>query len=144
MLTVQVTWPRQRSTLVPVTINGDLATSAGLITENASRASSSPAGTFVDPGTADTHLVTRSTSRCRRRHRAGGPGEPDGFTVNHVFGDDDPTATAADVMPVSVKVTDDDTGILTASIDADRPQRGADGRASASGRARSWRLADEA
>jgi hypothetical protein len=72
------------------------------------------AGSFTDPGTLDTHTVVI----------VWGPGEggttltlPAGvltFSASHQYLDDNPSGTAADVYPVSVTVTDDDTGVGTA------------------------------
>src|SRR5204862_468427 len=77
------------------------------------------AGTFHDPGTLDTHTVVI----------AWGPGEGTAtlgnadltylgngdwsFTASHQYLDDNPSGTASDLYPVTVSVTDDDTGMGT-------------------------------
>jgi hypothetical protein len=72
-------------------------------------------GSFVDPGTEDTHSVTI----------AWGPGEgfttltltlgEKTFTASHTYLDDDPTATLSDVYTIDVWVEDDDYGVGTAT-----------------------------
>src|SRR5207247_1513213 len=72
-------------------------------------------GTFVDPGTQDTHTVVVDW----------GPGEGSttltldagvlSFSASHQYLDDNPTGTPSDVYAISVTVTDDDTGSVSAS-----------------------------
>src|SRR5205807_1776560 len=72
-------------------------------------------GSFVDPGTQDTHTVIITW----------GPGEGSTtltlaagvltFSASHQYLDDNPSGTASDDYPVSVTVTDDDLGAATGS-----------------------------
>src|SRR5207247_2489524 len=67
-------------------------------------------GTFVDPGTQDTHTVVVDW----------GPGEGSttltldagvlSFSASHQYLDDNPSGTASDVYPITVTITDDDGG----------------------------------
>jgi hypothetical protein len=87
--------------------NVSLTLSATAINENGSVTLS---GSFIDPGTLDTHTVVINW----------GPGEmpttlslPLGartFSAMHQYLDDNPTNTPSDLYPISVTVTDDDTG----------------------------------
>jgi autotransporter-associated beta strand protein len=72
-------------------------------------------GSFVDQGTLDTHTVVITW----------GPGEgsttfvlPAGvltFSASHPYLDDNPSGSASDDYPISVTVTDDDTGSASAT-----------------------------
>ena len=68
-------------------------------------------GTFIDPGTLDTHSLSINW----------GDGTPletiplllgvRGFSVSHQYLDDNPTGTPSDIYTITVKVLDDDLGI---------------------------------
>jgi hypothetical protein len=101
----------------PVTVN-NVAPSNVLITPLGTTVSENGAasflGSFTDPGTLDVHTVTvdwgdgsASTQTVALGQRV--------FLATHQYMDDDPTGTAADVYPVTFTVTDDDTGVGTAS-----------------------------
>src|SRR5262249_40037100 len=72
-------------------------------------------GSFTDPGTQDTHTVVITW----------GPGEGSttpslaravlSFSASHQYLDDNPTGTTSDLYPISVTVTDDDTGSVSGS-----------------------------
>jgi PKD domain/RTX calcium-binding nonapeptide repeat (4 copies) len=78
-------------------------------------------GTFHDPGTQDTHTVVIDWAEGTTTLNTGGP-NPAGttltylgngdwaFSATHRYLDDNPTGTASDTYPVTVAVTDDDTG----------------------------------
>src|SRR5690606_24244274 len=65
--------------------------------------------TFDDPGTADTHRLSVDWGDGTRSEEALSQGARQAI-VSHVFADDDPTGTPADVADVTVSVIDDDTG----------------------------------
>jgi hypothetical protein len=88
-----------------------LSQSATAITEGGSVKIS---GTFADPGTLDSYTVTVSW----------GPGEGGNsvnvaagatkvFSFTHTYPDDNPTGTSADDYPITVTVSDDDTGSVS-------------------------------
>ena len=65
--------------------------------------------TFSDPGTADTHWLSIDWGDgTRSQHTLTDDARE--ATVTHVFADDDPTGTPADIKDVTVSVLDDDTG----------------------------------
>jgi PKD repeat protein len=78
-------------------------------------------GTFHDPGTQDTHTVLIDWAEGTTTLTTGGP-NPTGttltylgngdwaFSATHRYLDDNPTGTASDTYPITVTVTDDDTG----------------------------------
>ncbi|MEX1028185.1 MAG: Ig-like domain-containing protein [Candidatus Paceibacterota bacterium] len=89
-----------------------LVLSDAVIDENGSVTVS---GTFTDPGTLDTHEVVIKW----------GDGSADtvvqltsgerSFSATHQYLDDDPTATPSDQYSITATVTDDDTGVDSAS-----------------------------
>jgi hypothetical protein len=91
-----------------------LALSSTVINENDTVTLS---GTFTDPGLRDTHIVTinwgdgtTSTLPINQNQLTRK------FQITHKYLDDNPfTGTPSDILPITVKVTDDDTGSAQAS-----------------------------
>jgi len=88
-----------------ITVTGDSIDENGFATVS---------GTFSDVGTKDTHTVEinwddGSSSAATVDQGAGT------FTASHQYLDDDPTGTSSDVYSVTATVTDDDTGVGSAS-----------------------------
>jgi hypothetical protein len=74
-------------------------------------------GTFIDPGTLDTHTViinwgdgTTSTLPVNELNQAN-----HAFQLSHQYLDDTPTGTPSDLLPITVTILDDDGGSVQAS-----------------------------
>ncbi|MGV0028927.1 hypothetical protein [Phormidesmis priestleyi] len=73
-------------------------------------------GTFTDPGLQDTHIATinwgdgTTSSLPINQNRLSRT-----FQITHQYQDDNPTRTPFDIFPITVTVTDDDTGFAQAS-----------------------------
>jgi len=83
------------------------ALAPGSIDENGSATLS---GTFTDPGSDDTHIVTVNWGDGSAASSLALPKGARAFSLNHQYLDDAPSGTASDNYAVSVTVTDDDGG----------------------------------
>lgn len=92
--------------------------SIGAITAIDEGGSVTVAGSFLDPGTLDTHTVTVNwgdgTSTSSQSLAAGVLA----FSLSHVYVDDDPTGTDEDTYDVTVKVVDKDGASASGSASA--------------------------
>lgn len=73
-------------------------------------------GTFTDPGSQDTHSVTINWGDGTTSNLPINQNQfSRTFQVAHRYQDDNPTGTPFDILPITVTVTDDDTGSTQAS-----------------------------
>ena len=71
-------------------------------------------GTFTDASTQDTFTVSVNWGDGTTSSTAVGAGaNPHAYTIAHLYADDNPTGTSADVNSITVTVRDDDTGTTT-------------------------------
>jgi PKD repeat protein len=91
-----------------VTVVGDAVLENGVATVS---------GTFSDVGILDTHSVSIDWGGSEGSSAATVDQSAGTFTASHQYLDDDPTATSSDVYSVTATVTDDDSGVGSASAD---------------------------
>ena len=72
-------------------------------------------GTFSDPGTLDTHEIVLDWGDGSAATVINLTGGERSFSATHQYLDDDPTGTSSDNYTITATVTDDDTGVGTAS-----------------------------
>jgi hypothetical protein len=114
----RITWGPMPAGSLEVTVNNvapsalGLSLSAPTINENGSVTLS---GSFTDPGTLDTHTVVINWGDGSPNTTLSLPVGARTFSASHPYLDDSPGGTPSDTYPISVTVTDDDTGSATAS-----------------------------
>jgi len=72
-------------------------------------------GTFTDPGSLDTYTLQVNWGDSSSTESFSYPSGTTSFSENHQYLDDNPTGTISDDYIITVTLTDDDTGLCTAS-----------------------------
>ena len=72
-------------------------------------------GSFTDPGTGDTHVVTINWNDGSANTVLNLTAGVLTFSSAHAYADDNPTNTASDTVAIQVTVADDDTGSVSGS-----------------------------